>query len=309
MTRRSQSAFTLVELLVVIAIIALLVLLLLPAVNAARSAARRVQCQNNMRQLGVAINSYASLKDRFPMGGNGRALQGLFTHLLPYLEEETIYRTLDLQDTRHHVNSRAQNPALFYPVPAYSCPAYPYPVVVEDASLASYQQGALTTYQGVNGALLDQTDEAQRKWTRSPFGDLPNNGLFGFEFERKLRHIKDGLSKTLAIGEFVHRDFFESSFQKPPGNVRAWVLGANDQYGSYAFKVAEFPPNTDIDRVADGVLFNYLPMGSYHTGLTYFVLADGAVLGLSDDTDLSVFQALTTVAGGDDLTARRIWEN
>ena len=294
--------FTLVELLVVIAIIGMLVALLLPAVNAARAAARRAQCQNNLKQLGVAINNYASHKDRFPPGSPDKSLQGLFTYMLPYLEENDIFKTLDLDGTSHHDTNARRNPARFYHISSYACPAYPFPIVVTDNKVANYQLGALTTYQGVGGAIVDRSREARKKWTRSQFGDLPNNGIFGFGFERRLRKIKDGLSKTLAIGEFVHRDTLESSFQRPPGNVRAWVLGANDTYGSYSFKVAEMPPNTPIDRVADGVLFNYLPMGSHHPGITFFALADGSVMGLNDAIDLEVYQSMTTVAHADEVS-------
>ncbi len=110
--------------------------------------------------------------------------------------------------------------------------------------------------------------------------------------------MTDGLSRTLAIGEFVHHDVIEgSNVMIHPGNVRPWILGANTSYGSYAFKVAEFVPNTRIDRVADGVPFNHLPMGSFHSGVTQFVLADGAVLSLSNDFGLKAYRAMATVNG------------
>ncbi len=99
--RRQDEGFTLVELLVVIAIIGVLVSLLLPAVNSAREAARRVQCMNNLRQMGLAVNNYISAKKTLPMG-YGRTLQhesdnvnfvkrGLFTEMLPFLEETAVY--------------------------------------------------------------------------------------------------------------------------------------------------------------------------------------------------------------------------
>ncbi len=291
-----RPGFTLIELLVVIAIIGLLVTLLLPAVNAARSAARRTQCQNNMHQLGVALQNYASARnDRLPPGSPGNSLQGLFSYLLPYLEEDVLYRQLDLDGTRHHAANPRTNPARYQSVRAYVCPSYPYPFVVNSSRLAAYQQGALTTYQGVGGAIVGARHGL--KITRSPFGNMPGNGLFGWGFVRRLREVKDGMSHTLAIGEFVHRDFQEGSFSDPPGNVRAWILGANNDRGTYAFKVAELRPNTRIDRIADGVPFNHLPMGSHHAGITYFVLADGAVVGLTDDVSIDLYQAMATVNG------------
>src|SRR5690606_36930300 len=87
-----ERGFTLVELLVVIAIIGILVALLLPAVQAARAAARRSQCANQMKQMGIALQNYAATYGgTFPFGTPGSGQPGLFGHLLPFMEEEAIY--------------------------------------------------------------------------------------------------------------------------------------------------------------------------------------------------------------------------
>lgn len=292
-----RSGFTLVELLVVIAIIAMLVTLLLPAVQSAREAARRTQCINNLKQMGLACHNYASVNsDVFPIGNPGNSLQGLFTYMLPYLEEQSLFDTLDLDGTAHHSPSERQNPARFTAIPAYGCTSYGETVFRSNSDLADYQLGAVTTYQGVGGAFQDIADP---KLTPSQYGDLPHNGMFGWEFSRKLRQVTDGLSKSLAIGEFVHRDMTESSFSLPPGNTRPWILGANGGVGSYASKVVVLPPNVRIDRVADGVPFNHLPFGSPHDSVTNFVLGDGAVRSIANGVDYVVFQAMATVNGED----------
>src|SRR5436853_28198 len=100
MPRRTRPAFTLVELLVVIAIIGILVALLLPAIQAAREAARRSQCMNNMRQVGIGLHNHVSAKGKLPSGGEGTVwtpgsigtgfdITSTYTQLLPYLEEVT----------------------------------------------------------------------------------------------------------------------------------------------------------------------------------------------------------------------------
>jgi len=296
LSKRKSLGFTLVELLVVIAIIAMLVTLLLPAVQSAREAARRTQCINNLKQMGLACHNYASAQsDQLPPGNPGNSLQGLFSYMLPYLEEQALFDTLDLEGTAHHNANERVNPPRYTPIPAYSCTSYGE-VVFRTDGLADYQKGAVTTYQAVGGAF---TEFQEPTITKSQFGELPHNGMFGWGFQRKLKQVEDGLSKSLAIGEFVHRDFIESNFSMPPGNTRSWILGANSTVGSYVSKVVVLPPNIRIDRVADGVPFNHLPFGSAHGNVTNFVMGDGAVRIIVNGVDYSVFQAMATVSGNE----------
>ncbi len=297
--RTSHHGFTLVELLVVIAIIGVLVALLLPAVQAARESARRTQCSNNLKQLGLAIQNHASTYDgELPPGNPGPFLQGLFTYLLPYIEQEAAFSQLDVDDTRvHHGTREGRNPIRFLPVSAYYCPSFDGQPIYYAATAGDYQLGAITTYQGLCGKLA--TEEAGVELTSSVYGDLPDNGAFGWEFVRRMGEITDGTSNSLAIGEFVHRDRIAGVYTDPPGNVRPWILGDNGSIGTYALKVAELPPNIVIDRVADGVPFNHLPMGSYHPGITQFVKVDGSVHGITDDVDLLAYQSMATVNGED----------
>ncbi len=297
--RKKLTGFTLVELLVVIAIIGVLVALLLPAVQSARESARRSQCTNNLKQMGLAIQNFASAHGgELPPGNPGPALQGLFSYMLPYLELENAYSQLDLEDkSAHHSTRESNNPVRFLAVKAYFCPSFDSDQLFYSATAGSYQLGAITTYQGVCGRIDEE--EAGVELTDSPFGDLPDNGAFGWEFRRRLSEVTDGTSNSLAIGEFVHRDKIAGVFKDPPGNVRPWILGDNGTIGTYAVKVAELPPNIEIDRVADGVSFNHLPMGSFHPGATLFVRVDGSVNSIIDGVDLVVYQALATVNGGE----------
>ena len=177
--RDHEKGFTLVELLVVIAIIGMLVAVLLPAINSARYAARRTQCQNNLRQMGIAIQNYASRsKGELPPGSPGNSMQGLFSYLLPFLEETVTFDQLELDGRRHHVASERRNPLRYYSISTYVCPSYNFETVIRDPSRADYQKGALTTYQGVGGALVsdrDFTSERSRERTRSQYGAMPHS--------------------------------------------------------------------------------------------------------------------------------------
>ena len=133
-------------------------------------------------------------------------------------------------------------------------------------------------------------------------GELPYNGIFGWDFFRKLRDITDGTSNTLMMGEFVHLDFdnseFPGRFEPAPGKVRPWVMGSSrNGPSSYSYKVLQFPPN--IVTKVDDTKFNYLPHGSHHVGITVFSLGDGSVRSVSDNVEFSIYQAMGTVNGGE----------
>jgi len=293
MTKRSLPGFTLVELLVVIAIIGILVTLLLPAVNAARESARRIQCTNNLKQIGLALHNFASAHaGLFPPGSPGISTHGLFSHLLPYLEGQNIYSMMNLEGRTH------DDPARSMVIPEYHCPSYPFPILLFEEDVAFYfQWGALTTYQGVGG----KNGRNIEGFSGAHEGKMPYNGMFGWGIQRRVKQIEDGLSKTFAMGEFVHRDLKTGGvWAQHPGNVRPWILGANyEGTGTYAFKVLEIALNTALDRGADGVPFNWLPMGSFHPGGGMFLIADGSVAFIPDTIEFRTYTGMATVDGAE----------
>jgi prepilin-type processing-associated H-X9-DG protein len=305
--------------LVVIAIIGILVGLLLPAVQSAREAARRAQCQNSMRQMGIGVQNYISSHKALPMGvartmdsitGTNRHnfyKRGLFSSLLQYTEEAATYDRIDFEYYKHG-RQYFNDPVRDAVVNIFICPNWNGPTTVSSApSGFEYQLGAMVTYSGVGGAVRNRGE----KLVISQFGRVPNNGAFYFDeglvngsfpvalgAERKLGQIKDGQSKSFLIGEFVHRDCnVGQPPQAPPGNVRPWYLaGFGD--APYCFKVLEHPPNSCLSR-ALGIPFNYLPMGSYHAGLTNFAFIDGSVHSINDGVDIEVYKDFATVNGGE----------
>ena len=297
-----RSGFTLVELLVVIAIIGILIALLLPAVQAAREAARRMQCSNNLKQMGLAIHNYASTHSAFPPGSPGQYQHGLFTHMLPFMERNSVFEMIHLDKLTTSVENWEPR---FEIIPEYFCPSYTFARTYGSKTpyTNTYAYGALVTYQGVGGALgLPGASP-----TYSQYGDMPNNGVFCWGKTRKLRDISDGLSNTLAIGEFVHIDFEGTAAF--PGNIRPWIIGGNGTPGgssgsgsaaSYAFRSIEYMLNSRVNRADNGVYFNWLPMTSHHTGRgCNFATADGSVHFLVEDMEFDIYQGMATCAGGE----------
>ena len=187
-TNRGTRGFTLVELLVVIAIIGMLVALLLPAVQAARAAGRRAQCQNNLRQLGLAVTSYETAFQVFPPGVTAAAdnfqegTQSGLAFLLPYIEQQSLHDTIDFSASwRLGENVKVAQ----IRIETYLCPTSPSTLAFDG---------------GVPGAVSDYA------FSKGPLAylcskPLPQLGMFDVNSKIQRAHVKDGLSNTFAMGE------------------------------------------------------------------------------------------------------------
>jgi prepilin-type N-terminal cleavage/methylation domain-containing protein/prepilin-type processing-associated H-X9-DG protein len=209
-----QTAFTLVELLVVIAIIGVLVALLLPAVQAAREAARRTQCNSQMKQLGLAIQNYHDTKGQFPTGRTSTDEFGVSWayEILPQIEEQTLY---DAFDPSQPVHSEANAAAMRTPIPSYACPSRG--PAAADRNFDNDEKGA-----GANGeplgvavrgdyaavaGLEEDTGMEDMDYIegvidfRDGHVDWSISGPIFSNSKIQSRNVTDGMSKTLAVGE------------------------------------------------------------------------------------------------------------
>ena len=228
--RFGRRGFTLIELLVVIAIIAVLIGLLLPAVQAAREAARRAQCVNNIKQMGLAVYNYESTYGVFPPGGvPARRMDNLQTQgawgawsahalLLPYVEQPAVYNSMNfsvLNQGADNFGKRVQVTAITTRIASFLCPSSPLPV---GDDFGRPKTG--NNYFGSTGASMSYDAS----------GSAAVLGLFGIGgLGFGIRDVTDGTSNTIAIGEWRTGDFNENrlSIQDVINIGTQWPAGAN----------------------------------------------------------------------------------
>jgi prepilin-type N-terminal cleavage/methylation domain-containing protein/prepilin-type processing-associated H-X9-DG protein len=201
-SKRKRSAFTLVELLVVIAIIGILIALLLPAIQASREAARRASCINNLKQYGVALHNYHGVHNKFPPGALLKTkatdvYANAHASLLPYFEETSLH---DLYDPNQQWENQPPGPDAM-PIPIFKCPSSSGPNPVTDQLLCAVVDRC--TY-GVSeyAFCAGYTDAFCARAGVKP-GRIPKSqqGMFNVAWGASIRHITDGTSKTLAVGD------------------------------------------------------------------------------------------------------------
>jgi prepilin-type processing-associated H-X9-DG protein len=205
-----------VELLVVIAIIGILIALLLPAVQAAREAARRAQCTNNLKQIGLAIHNYESANRMLPPGGllpptaagNGHG-HSWWVRILPYIEQNTVYNKLDTTGwttgwlgPNSYSNANQQNRGVlrFLRFNFMFCPSSSLPQLVMTGSNPDNANVQSPTYAGISGSTVHRTAR-----DKLPGGGVNGRISYGGTLVRSegvtLAAITDGTSSTLAVGE------------------------------------------------------------------------------------------------------------
>lgn len=292
----SRDAFTLVELLVVIAIIGILVSLLLPAVQAAREAARRMQCSNNLRQVGLALHNYHDVHRRLPPGWADwdgvysdpvkvRSAQANVA-VLPFLEQGNAEQHYDYDVAWYHENNEVMKTKM----PAtYMCPSNPTAGEFEENG---FQTSDFAYVRSASDWFAHQGTE---------------HAMFEINEFRKFRDILDGLSNTMMQYESAGRvqSIVNHRLTKAPewwdGRYRAWT----GNFGASWFYTANFTLDPDggvpaVDWFVGSRIINthnWNSPYSLHPGGIHITLADGSVQFLTEHVSIEVINALTSIDG------------
>ncbi len=300
MRRSAKAGFTLVELLVVIAIIAILVGLLLPAVQAAREAARRLQCSNNFHQLGIALHNYHDVHRNFPSGIVEPNYVMWSGSLLPFLEQGNLFQTLDFSK-RWEYPGTANAQACTTLLSVYRCPS-------SDAEEHVAVQGIRDRVPSCYLAVASGTATRESGESSDHLGLRKQNGLMFLNSSTKIAQVLDGTSNSLAVGEAL----FRPDVQGPDLSgviqiIDHWYIGS-DGFG----RRNNQPGLVEVSEAlgSTGVALNGLNLNSFidekeisftslHTGGCLFVFADAHVQFLSNSIDRRLYSALGTIAGGE----------
>jgi prepilin-type N-terminal cleavage/methylation domain-containing protein len=323
MSRISRGGFTLIELLVVIAIIAILIALLLPAVQQAREAARRSQCKNNLKQLGLALHNYhdankffphtASIPTGFTTQVKGWSPQA---RLLPYVDQESLKKLIDFGKNYDTPPNDVVTPK---PIPVLLCPsevnvrAYPDPPVTHFPLNYGANLGTWFVFDPANGQIGDGMFAPNSSISTASVRDGTSNTLALVEVKAWQPYVRDVGSPagTTPPATSVASVAFVSGFTGASPTIHVsghneWVDGRANQTGV----TTTLGPNTkvlvngqDVDYTSwregatpAAATYAAITARSYHTGMVHCLMTDGSVKAISDSLSLTVWRALGTRA-------------
>lgn len=324
--RRRTRGFTLIELLVVIAIIAILIALLLPAVQQAREAARRTQCKNNLKQIGLALHNYHDVFGTFPIGHRNNHRdegynwgQSWWVSVLPYLEQAAMYAGIDqsIDNSGYVGNAAFLNGKGFA---TRLCPSSPMGQYEWTPHNGPGNPGiAVAHYTGISGAYPDYGNAARavNSWEGGGQGWVGQGGVFFFKSRIRIGDIQDGSTNQMLVGEqsdwcvetatgqkrIAISSWPHGMFMGNPGNWAWRTFNVTTIRHRPGYKQAEGGHNHH-GCPTTGVCGNAgtnNPIQSAHVGGVQILLGDGSTRFVSENLDMNIWLRLATRDDGQPL--------
>ena len=302
LSRRNRRGFTLVELLVVIGIIGILVGMIFPAVQAVRESARRTECKNNLRQIGVAIHNHESSKNEIPAARPADRFLTWYIVLMPYIESNNAFERFDLSLPYAVQDSDAVQ----YNEPLYFCPSRRTPQQLSNFEANGEHVGAVADYAGNAGSHKSFPDDS---WSQF---ELPSDGVFssgyasdnpvyggqlehGWRSRYKFNSVIDGLTHTIFVGE---KALNSRHLNEPDGWADGCVYNG-DQPGTFLRIGGIGFPIDGSGTIPEPGPGAYPVWGSVHGGICNFVFGDGSVHSLSNSIDQETLGGLCSRNGSE----------
>ncbi|WP_437192925.1 DUF1559 domain-containing protein [Planctomicrobium sp. SH527] len=330
MHRQAKAAFTLIELLVVIAIIAILIALLLPAVQQAREAARRSQCKNHLKQIGLALHNYHDTHLTFPPGSNGGSttsevpflVPNWRLHIFPQMEQTALYNKLDfITAARSFAGSTSSTNAVLlggHVVPVYACPSSsldPNGAPLPTTTTHNPRRIQVPMYVGVAGASIGSAAEfpvGKNVGFANGYGIFTNNGMLQWNYNVRMKDCTDGTSNTLIVAEQsgmvgtsdirsgYYGGYNGATFPSPVSSTVQTAPGVGSTVWSVG--ISSFRLRINPTSASTGSTNSYNPntaWNSMHTGGIHGLLSDGSVRFISDTTDMNTLRSLSARNDGE----------
>jgi len=313
-THHQKRGFTLVELLVVIAIIGILVALLLPAIQAAREAARRSECTNNLKQLSVALHNYHDTHRTFPWGAAGGWGYTWHAYILPYVEQQAVYKIVPspLSDAGYGDDSRPTDPCTVLAqigIKTFKCPSQPGGLNYS-GSVNNVSGRNVGNYLGCAGGNLNRgtgqtsgVDPRTSNGIMLAYNMIHTRGRIG---PISMADVIDGTSTTVLVGEAIYEHGGSAKFCDQCDRHYFYSNGIDenrsdsDSGGDYSECLGStyYPINSfKSSKIAD--TNRALAFGSYHPGGCNISLADASTRFVSEDVDIVTWRGLGSRDGGE----------
>ncbi len=303
-----RRGFTLIELLVVIAIIAILIALLLPAVQQAREAARRTQCKNNLKQIGLALHNYHDTYLVFPMANvvrfdNQVRGDGWTWHarILPNMDQAALFNRVSSVMGTDIGNQNSTEQLLAgrgTKLTVFQCPSHP----AGPGANPSKNGYHLSTYNGVAGSVCFNNDQLDAATDVGYRGD----GMFHMNSRVRIADVTDGTSNTFLVAEVQDELNGTPNSNRLPGSDRRYNFSSNSD-GNPPTDISEYlvgmelndPINANHRDTAGFYNNNGEYAGSYHVGGAQFLMTDGSVRFVSQNINMNVYQGVSTRGNGE----------